>query len=53
MPDQGAGRIRAEIVAPFPVVLRPDGAGAEASAAIGTDIEQNLVHAGTAESAFK
>ena len=48
-----AGRIRAEIVAVFPVMLRADGTGTKTAGAIRTDIVQNVFHAGPAEGAFK
>jgi len=51
--DGRAGRICAEIVAAFPVVLWPYGPGTKTAATIRADIVQNLFDTGTAERAFK
>src|SRR6266511_5615260 len=53
MPDDCACRMRAEIVASFPVVLGSDRPRTKTSAAIRADIVQNVYDAGTAEGAFK
>ena len=53
MPDLCACRISAEIVAAFPIVLRTDGPGTKAAAAIRTDIGQDILDAETTEGAFK
>ena len=53
MPDSGVGRIRAEIVAVFPIKLRPDGPGTKTAAAIRTDIAQDVFGTRTTEGAFK
>ena len=51
--DSCACRIHAEIVAAFPVILRPDGPGTKTAAAIRTDIVQDTFDARAAEGAFK
>ena len=53
MLDGGACRIRVEVVAPFPILLRPDRPGTETSAAIRADIVQEGFNAGTAKGAFE
>ena len=53
MPDGCTCRIRAEIVAAFPVVLRADRPGTKTTAAIRADIFQDVFDALTAEGAFK
>ena len=53
MLDGCACGIRAEIVAPFPAVARPDRPGTKISAAIRADIVQDVFDAGPAEGAFK
>jgi|ERR1043166_6556918 hypothetical protein len=53
MPDQSAGRISAQVVTGFPIILRPDGSKAKTATAVGADIRQNIFDAGPAESAFK
>ena len=53
MLDGCAGRIRAEIVATFPILARPDRPGTKTTAAIRADVVQDGLDAGTAEGAFK
>ena len=53
MLDGCAGRIRAEIVATFPILARPDRPGTKTTAAIRADVVQDVLDAGTAEGAFK
>ena len=53
MLDGCACRIRAEIVAAFPVVARPNRPGTKSSAAIRADIVEDVFDARTAEGAFK
>jgi hypothetical protein len=53
MPHDAAGRILAEVVAAFPIVLRADGARAESSAAIRTHIVEQSLRTCAAEGAFK
>ena len=51
--DGAAARICVQRVAAFPIVLWPDRARRKAAAAIGTDIVEDGLNAGTAEGAFK
>jgi len=53
MLDGCAGRIRAEIVAAFPVGAGPDRPGAKAAAAIRADILENAFDTRSAKGAFE
>ncbi|MDB6034669.1 MAG: hypothetical protein JWM16_5007 [Verrucomicrobiales bacterium] len=53
MSNGRAGRKRAERVSTIPVVFRASRPRAKAAAAIRTDIGQDILDAGTAESAFE
>jgi len=53
MLDQRAGRISAQVVTRFPIILWPDGSKAKTATAVGADICQNIFDAGAAEGAFK
>src|ERR1044071_7540329 len=53
MLNDHACRIRAEMVAAFPVVCRPDRAGRKSAAALRANIVQGGVDARTAKGAFK
>lgn len=53
MLDRGAGGIGAEVVAALPVMEGPNGARAEAAAAIRTDVAEEALDARAAEGAFK
>ena len=53
VPNGCACRICAEVIAAFPVVLRPDWPGTKTAAAIRADIAQDIFDGGTAGGAFK
>jgi hypothetical protein len=51
--DRETARLRAEIIAAFPVVLRPNGPGTKTAAAIRACTGQDVFDTGTAEGACK